>query len=185
MDRGAFRAAEANGWIIWPSTVRDDVPRMARRSFRIGQAGDEGVYLPKHQILALHPQVVPAARPVDELGVGHVLLQLAAADNAWGAAAVLWIVTGLARVFYGGKGPYFYGHNGFFWTKLGLFGLVFLLELALMTTFVRVRIARRRGSAPPAFPLTAYRVINTIGMSLVVAIVFAAALMARAMWMFE
>jgi putative membrane protein len=119
--------------------------------------------------------------PLDEAGWKRLL----AADNAWGAAAVLWIVTGLARVFYGGKGPYFYGHNGFFWTKLGLFSLVFLLELAPMTTFVRVRIARRRGSAPPALPLTAYRAINTIEMLLVIAIVFVAALMARAVWMFE
>ncbi len=120
-------------------------------------------------------------RPLDDAGWKRLL----AADNAWGAAAVLWIVTGLARVFYGGKGPYFYGHNGFFWTKLGLFGVVFLFELAPMTTFVRVRIARRRGSAPPAFPLTAYRMINTIEISLVIAIVFVATLMARGVWMFE
>jgi putative membrane protein len=121
------------------------------------------------------------AGPLDAPG----LTRLLAADNAWGVAAASWIVTGLARVFYGGKGPYFYAHNGFFWTKLALFGLVFLLELAPMTTFVRIRIARRRGEPVPAFPVRAYRTINTIEMALVVVIVFAAALMARAVWMFE
>ena len=121
------------------------------------------------------------ARPLDAAGWKRLL----AADSAWGAAAVSWIVTGLARVFYGGKGPYFYAHNGFFWTKLGLFALVFLLELAPMTTFVHARIAQRRGAPLPAFPVRAYRVINIVELVLVVTIVFCAALMARAVWMFE
>ena len=56
------------------------------------------------------------ARPLDEAG----WTQLLAADNAWGAAAVLWIATGVARVFFGGKEPGFYWRNGFFWVKLAL-----------------------------------------------------------------
>jgi putative membrane protein len=121
------------------------------------------------------------AGPLDDAGWKRLL----AADSAWGMAAVLWIATGLGRVFYGGKGPYFYFHNGFFWTKIGLFALVFLLELAPMTTFMHVRLARRRGTPMPVFPVRPYRVINTIETALVVAIVFTAALMARAVWMFE
>ena len=121
------------------------------------------------------------ARPLDADGWRRLL----AADNAWGLAAVLWIGTGLLRVLYGGKGPYFYFHNAFFWIKLGLFTLVFLLELAPMTTFVHARLAKRRGGTPPTFPIAAYRAINTIELLLVVAIVFCAALMARAVWMFE
>jgi uncharacterized membrane protein len=66
-----------------------------------------------------------------------------------------------------------------------LFALVFLLELAPMTTFMHVRLARRRGTRVPVFPVRPYRVINTIEIALVVAIVFIAALMARAVWMFE
>lgn len=121
------------------------------------------------------------ARPLDEAGWQRLL----AADNVWGLAAVLWIGTGLLRVLYGGKGPYFYFHNAFFWIKMGLFALVFLLELAPMTTFVHARLARRRGDTPPVFPVVAYRAINTLELLLVVAIVFCAALMARAVWMFE
>ena len=120
------------------------------------------------------------ARPLDDAGWKRLL----AADNAWGAAAVLWIVSGLGRVFYGGKSPDFYWRNGLFWLKLTLFGLVFVLETWPMATFVRARMARRQGLPPPNFPLDLYRGINAIEVTLVVSIVFVAAFMARAAWMF-
>jgi putative membrane protein len=120
------------------------------------------------------------ARPLDEAGWQRLL----AADNLWGIAAGLWIASGLARVFFGGKETSFYWHNGFFWIKLALFGLVFALELTPMTTFMRVRSARRRRTALPLFSVEAYRRINTAEIVLVVAIVFAAAFMARGAWLF-
>ena len=120
------------------------------------------------------------ARPLDEAGWQRLL----AADNLWGIAAGLWIASGLARVFFGGKEPSFYWHNGFFWIKLALFGLVFALELTPMMTFIRVRSARRRSTALPRFSVEAYRRINTAEIVLVVAIVFAAAFMARGAWLF-
>jgi putative membrane protein len=119
-------------------------------------------------------------RPLDEAGWQRLL----AADNLWGIAAGLWIASGVARLFFGGKEPSFYWHNGFFWIKLALFGLVFALELTPMMTFIRVRTARRRGTAPPRFPVDAYRRINAAEVALVVAIVFAAAFMARGAWLF-
>jgi uncharacterized membrane protein len=66
---------------------------------------------------------------------------------------------------------------------MALFGLVFLLELAPMITFIRVRAARRRRAALPAFPIAAYRRINTAETALTILIVFAAAFMARGVWM--
>lgn len=120
------------------------------------------------------------ARPLDASG----WRQLLAADNAWGAAAGLWIASGLARVFFGGKETSFYWHNGFFWVKLALFGLVFMLELRLMMTFIRVRSARSRHTPLPDFPLDVYRRINTAETALVIAIVFVAAFMARGAWLF-
>ena len=120
------------------------------------------------------------ARPLDEAGWERLL----AADNAWGVAAGLWIASGLGRVFFGGKEPSFYWHNGFFWVKLALFGLVFALELAPMMTFIRARSARRRGTAPPRFSVESYRRINLAEIGLLVAIVFAAAFMARGAWLF-
>jgi len=118
--------------------------------------------------------------PLDEVGWRRLL----AADNVWGVAAGLWIATGLGRVFFGGKEPAFYWHNGFFWVKLALFGVVFALELTPMLTLVRVRSARRRGTALPRFPVEAFRRINSAEVVLVVAIVFTAAFMARGAWLF-
>lgn len=120
------------------------------------------------------------ARPLDEPGWSRLL----AADNAWGAAAVLWIASGLARVFYGGKSPDFYWRNGLFWLKLTLFGLVFVLETWPMGTFIAARSARRKKLPLPTFPIGLYRKINAIEVGLVISIVFAAAFMARAAWMF-
>jgi putative membrane protein len=110
--------------------------------------------------------------------------RLLAADTAWGVAAALWITSGLARVFWGGKEPGFYWHNGFFWVKLALFGLVFVLELKPMVTFMAVRSARRRAAPPPQFPVDAYRRLNSAEVVLVIAIAFVAAFMARGIWMF-
>jgi putative membrane protein len=120
------------------------------------------------------------AAPLDDPGWRRLL----AADNLWGIAALLWIATGLGRVFFGGREPSFYWGNGLFWAKMTLFGLVFLLELAPMRTFIRVRAARRRRAALPAFPLAAYRRINAAETVLTILIVFAAAFMARGVWMF-
>jgi putative membrane protein len=120
------------------------------------------------------------AGPLDEAGWKRLL----AADNLWGVAALLWITTGLARVFFGGREPAFYWSNGFFWVKMTLFALVFVLELAPMTTFIRVRAARRRGTPLPRFSVDTFHRINAIETGLVVAIVFAAGFMARGAWLF-
>jgi putative membrane protein len=110
--------------------------------------------------------------------------RLLAADNVWGIAALLWIVSGIGRVFFGGKDSSFYWRNGFFWTKLALFGLIFALEVTPMITFIRVRTALRRGTALPRFSIEAYRQINAAETVLVIVIVFVAAFMARGAWLF-
>jgi putative membrane protein len=120
------------------------------------------------------------AQPLDDAGWRRLL----AADNAWGAAAGLWIASGIARVFFGGKETSFYSHNGFFWIKLALFGVVFALELAPMVTFIRVRKARSRRLPLPRFSIETYRRINAVELALVVAIVIVAAFMARGAWLF-
>ena len=120
------------------------------------------------------------AAPLDAAGWKRLL----AADNLWGAAAGLWIASGLARVFFGGKEPSFYTHNGFFWLKMTLFGAVFLLELAPMITFIKVRASQRKGAPLPSFSIDAYRRINSAETFLVVAIVVVAAFMARGVWLF-
>jgi len=120
------------------------------------------------------------AGPLDAAGWQRLL----AADNLWGIAAALWIVSGLGRVFFGGKETDFYWHNGLFWLKMALFGLVFALELTPMMTFIRVRIAVARRMPLPRFSVETYRRINTAETALVVAIVLVAAFMARGVWLF-
>jgi putative membrane protein len=120
------------------------------------------------------------AQPLDEAGWERLFR----ADNAWGVAAALWIVSGVARIFAGGKEPGFYWHNGFFWIKLALFAIVFALEVAPMMTFVRARKARSRRAPMPQFSVETYRGINRVELALVVAMVFVAAFMARGAWLF-
>src|SRR5512144_478524 len=76
------------------------------------------------------------------------LRRLLGADNVWGIAALLWIVTGLLRAFGGlEKGADFYLHSPLFWTKMALFLVVLLLEIRPMTTFIGWRVGLGRGAA--------------------------------------
>jgi putative membrane protein len=102
------------------------------------------------------------------------------ADNLWGLAAALWIGTGLLRVFAGlEKGSDYYLHNHVFYAKMGLFLVVFLLELRPMITLIRWRGALRRGVAIDTAPAAGLARIGQIQSALVVLIVFAATALAR------
>jgi putative membrane protein len=71
-----------------------------------------------------------------------------AADNFWGLAALLWLVTGLMRAFGGlEKGTEFYLHSKLFMLKLALFLGILALEIWPMITLIRWRIARVKGRA--------------------------------------
>ncbi|MBK7945080.1 MAG: DUF2214 family protein [Flavobacteriales bacterium] len=68
------------------------------------------------------------------------------ADNWYGVAALLWIATGLWRAFGGvEKGADYYLGSHWFMGKLGLFGIVLLLELLPMITLIRWRRVLKRG----------------------------------------
>lgn len=110
--------------------------------------------------------------------------RLLTADSAWGLAALLWISSGLARVFWGGKEAAFYWGNGFFWLKMTLFVIVVLVESNQARTLGRVRTALKRGQPIPDVPLDQMRRINAIEMAIVVLIPFVAAFMARGAWLF-
>src|SRR5262245_9263650 len=114
--------------------------------------------------------------PLDTAGVGRVL----AADNLWGIAALLWIVTGLLRAFGGfEKGASFYLHSTLFHLKLGLFLLVLGLEIWPMATLMRWRIARAKGETPDTSRANALATINHVEIAIVVVIVFVASFLAR------
>lgn len=108
------------------------------------------------------------------------LRRLLAADNVWGIAAILWIATGLLRAFGGlEKGTGFYLRSPLFWTKMALFGIVFLLEIRPMVTFIRWRRALRRGLTVDTSGARTLYTLNHIELAIVVVMVFVASLMAR------
>jgi len=114
--------------------------------------------------------------PLDADGLRRLL----AADNVWGIAAVLWIVTGLLRAFGGlEKGADFYLHSPLFWTKMALFLGVLLLEIRPMATFIRWRVRLGRGEAIDTGAARVLYTINHVELAIVVVMVFVASLMAR------
>jgi putative membrane protein len=115
--------------------------------------------------------------PLDD---DRALVRLFTADNLWGAAALLWIATGLLRAFAGlEKGTPFYLASTLFWTKMVMFLAVGVLEVRPMITFIRWRRQRQRGERPDTTTARALFVVNHVQMALVVAIVFVASFMAR------
>jgi len=111
---------------------------------------------------------------------------LFAADGLWGLAAASWIATGLVRAFAGiEKASTFYTHNGFFLVKMAMFLAIFALEVRPILTFTAWRRARAAGGSPwTSTDLTGLIRINNAEVLLTVLIPFAAALMARGVWLF-
>jgi putative membrane protein len=125
---------------------------------------------------AIHQRARALRMPLDDAGVRRVL----AADDAWAVAALLWLGTGLWRAFGGlEKGAEFYMATVLFHAKMGLFVLVFLLELRPMITFIGWRRARARGAMPDTSRAHTLATLSRIEMAVVVVMVFVAAFMAR------
>lgn len=113
---------------------------------------------------------------LDPAGVRRVLH----ADAWWGVAALLWLVTGLVRLFAGmEKATDYYLHNHVFWAKMGLFILVIVLEIAPMVTLIRWRASLRRGEEPDTRNAGRFARISYIQAGLIAWIVLVAAAMAR------
>ncbi len=108
-----------------------------------------------------------------------------AADALWGIAALLWISTGLWRLFGAlEKAPDYYWRNVLFHTKMGLLVAVLLLEVWPMVTLIRWRMASGgRGSLPSGSRLgnTARRIasISNVQAVLILFMVLVAVAMAR------
>lgn len=121
-------------------------------------------------------------------GHGELLPALFHADNTWGISAIVLLATGLTRAFaHYDKGSAFYLNNNAFYLKLGLFILVFILEIVPMVTLIRWRIATRQGRGIALAELAA-RSRFMLAVSLVqafalVALLLVAPVMARGLWM--
>ena len=102
------------------------------------------------------------------------------ADAWWGIAALIWIVTGIARAFGGlEKGGTYYLHNHFFWGKMALFATIFILEMAPMTAFMGWRSIVARGEHPNTSRARTFANISFAQAVMVLLMVLAATAMAR------
>ncbi|WP_433588263.1 DUF2214 family protein [Pseudomonas koreensis] len=102
------------------------------------------------------------------------------ADNLWGIAALILLVTGGMRAFGGfEKGTDYYLHQPLFHLKMTLFVLILLLELAPMITLVKWRIASARGKALDTGRAKLFARISHLEALLLMLMVIAASGMAR------
>jgi putative membrane protein len=102
------------------------------------------------------------------------------ADAVWGLAALVWISTGLLRVFAGlEKGTAYYMQNDVFWGKMMLLMIILLLELWPMITLVRWRIGIARGDLIDTSRASIFAKISIVQALLIIGMVFAATAMAR------
>jgi putative membrane protein len=105
------------------------------------------------------------------------------ADNWWGVAALLWIVTGLHRAL----GPFekgwsWYSHNPVFLAKMTTFALVLALEAWPMVTFVRWRIAAAKGTPIDRTHARTFALLSHVQTALIVLMVLLATALARGLF---
>ena len=114
--------------------------------------------------------------PLDTAGLRRVFY----ADTWWGAAAAIWISTGLVRVLAGlEKGMDYYLRNHVFWGKMALLVGILVLEVSPMITFIRWRTQVARGELPDTRLAGRFATISHVQVLLVLLMVLAATAMAR------
>jgi putative membrane protein len=119
---------------------------------------------------ALHDSL---REPIDHGAVKRALV----ADSWWGAAAVVWLMTGLWRLIAGTeKNTSYYLSNHAFYAKMGMFIAILALEVWPMVTLIRWRMRTRE---PNPRDIGRIRVISYVECALVIGMVFAAVTMAR------
>ena len=102
------------------------------------------------------------------------------ADSLWGIAALLWLGTGLTRLFGSSeKGSGYYLNSSSFLIKMALFVLILLLELWPMMTFIRWRIRQSKGLPIDTSRAALLTRVNDAELALVLAMPFLASMMAR------
>jgi putative membrane protein len=108
------------------------------------------------------------------------LRRVFAADAWWGVSAVVWISTGLWRLFAATEKPTgYYLANHAFYAKMALLAVILLVEIWPMVTLVRWRVAVAHGEVPDTGPARAIGRISYGQAALVVLMVLAATAMAR------
>jgi putative membrane protein len=104
------------------------------------------------------------------------------ADAWWGIAALLWIGTGLPRLFLGTEKPTdYYLASHLFWLKMLLFLGVLLLEIGPAIALTRWRLAIRKREAPDTTRASRWAQVSRVEFALVLAMLLVATAVARTM----
>ncbi len=105
------------------------------------------------------------------------------ADNLWGLAAFLWLLTGIWRAFGGvEKGTDYYLNSTAFLFKMGLFLLIFVLEIQPMITFIQWRIKVKKKQTIDFSKARRFATTSHVQLGLLSIIVLFAVAMARGIW---
>jgi len=116
------------------------------------------------------------AQPLDVAALRRAF----AADGWWGAAAVIWIGSGLWRLLAGTEKPtVYYLANHAFIGKMILLGVILVLEVRPMITLIRWRGAVARGELPDTSAAPSLARVSLAQAVLVILMVLAATAMAR------
>lgn len=111
---------------------------------------------------------------------GAALKRALMADLWWGIAGLLWIITGLWRLFGGTEQPTtYYLRNHVFWTKMAFLSVLLALEIGAVITMTGWRRALTRGRTPDTAQAGWLRRISVVQVALVVLMLLAATAMAR------
>lgn len=105
------------------------------------------------------------------------------ADNLWGLAAFLWLLTGVWRAFGGvEKGTDYYLNSTAFLTKMGLFLVIFVLEIKPMITLMQWRRKFKKNESIDFSKARGLATLSHLQLGLLSIIVLFAVAMARGMW---
>lgn len=113
-----------------------------------------------------------------------VARKIVVVDAIYGISLVVVFLTGVARMFHGGKGALFYMQNGAYHTKFTLFIVMAVLWLYPALKLFGWRRALRRGETPVMDDSEARRVLMAIRLQLLILVFLPllAAMMARGVW---
>ena len=113
-------------------------------------------------------------KPSDE-----VVRLLSRVDLVYGITAGAVLITGLLRVYHGGKGADYYWHNGAFHGVLGLFILAALISLVPTMRFARWKKALATGALPGEAEIRKTRPLVHVQLTLVALIALLITMVAR------
>lgn len=111
------------------------------------------------------------------------LKQVFRADNIWGVAALILLVTGATRAFGGfEKGSAYYLHEPLFHLKMTALVLILLIEISPMMALIKWRMGVGRGAAIDLGKARKYAAMSDAEAGLIIVMVIAATGMARGIW---